>query len=577
MQAAWRALIRGNIPRTRRKFACEADATRVAYSHSSMPVWPKSIYTFGVNLQTAGVEWKLLRKKRAGPAFQEKTLGHLTKRLALASYWQKAGVEAGMPYVNFRARVPLHSLEQLTPAIERMKQGEADVLWPGRCALFALTAGTTTGQPRHLPVTEELLAHFRRAGFDALLYYTVRVRHAGAFRGRHLFYSGSTALSPIGEGAGPKPYAGDLSGIAALNLPAWADKHLYEPGAAIAQISDWDQQLAAIAARTGPRDISLFAALPSWAALITDALRDKYSIARRRITHLQAHWPNLECYVHSGVPIAPFADELRQTLGPAVKFHEVFAASEGFFAAQDADANKGLRLMSDVGIFFEFIPLADFDEARLHQIGPKAVPLVEVKVGVDYAMIITTPGGLARYVLGDVVRFLSTEPPRFISVGRTRLRLNAYEENVSEKDLTEVLVTICRRRGWRLMNFHVAPLSVQGQPPTGTTRNPIGTKSGPKGRHEWWIELKPGTVATPTGVQMSADLDAELQRVSPSYNAKRETGVLDAPFVRLVMPGVFEHWLRYRQKWGGQHKTPRCRSDRLVADELGSITHFARD
>ena len=123
--------------------------------------------------------------------------------------------------------------------------------------------------------------------------------------------------------------------------------------------------------------------------------------------------------------------------------------------------------------------------------------------------------------------------------GRTRLRLNAFGENVSERDLTEVLVTICRRRGWRLTNFHVAPLLIQGPPMMGMTRNPLGHKSGPKGRHEWWIELKPGTVATPTGVQMSADLDAELQRVSPGYGSKREARVLDAPFVRLVMPGVF--------------------------------------
>lgn len=567
-----------------------------------MPVWPKSIYTFGVNLKTAAVEWKLLRKKRAGPAWQEKTFAELTKRLAKTSHWRKAGVEAEMSYASFRARVPLHTTEQLAPAIERMKQGESDVLWPGRCSLFATTAGTTTGQPRHLPVTEELLEHFRRAGFDALLYHTVRVRHAGAFRGRHLFYGGSTALVPLGETPEPKPYAGELSGIAALNLPAWVEKHFYEPGTAIAQIPDWDAQLAALAARTGPRDVSLLAALPSWASLIADALREKYSIAKRRITHLQAHWPNLECYVHGGVPIGPFQEELRTMLGPTVTFHEVFVASEGFFAAQDTDANKGMRLMPDTGIFFEFVPLADFDETRLEQTGPKAVPLAEVKVGLDYAMIVTTPGGLARYVLGDVVRFLSTEPPRFIYVGRTRLRLNAFGENVSEKDITDTMVTVCRRRGWRIVNFHVAPLPTTPadgtQSPLGLTRSPLGasrsplgttnspltlTRSplsaprGPKGRHEWWLELKPGTVTTPIGSQIAADLDIELRRTNLAYDAKRESGVLDAPFVRLVMPGVFEHWLRFHQKWGGQHKTPRCRSDRLVADELGTITHFAQD
>ncbi len=531
-----------------------------------MPVWPKSFYTFGLSLKTAATEWKL-RKKRDAAAAQEKALAALTPRLAATSFWREAGVEAGMPYARFQSRVPLQTYEKLAPAIVRMQAGEADVLWPGRCALFALSAGTTNGYPKRLPVTEEMLAHFRRAGVDALLYYTVRVRHAGVFSGRHLLLGGSTALTPIAEAAPQEAYAGDLSGIVAVNLPTWAERHLYEPGARAAKLTDWDEKLEAIITRTRQCDITLLAGIPQWLVQLADKMRARGAEAGQQLAQLQNIWPNLECVIHTGAPLAPFAAELRAALGAAPKFHEVFAASEGFIATQDAEApSAGLRLMADHGVFFEFLPLADFDGARLEQLGPKTVPLAGVRSGTDYVLVLTTPAGLARYVLGDVVRFVSTEPPRFVSVGRTELRLNSCSEQVMEKELTDALVAVCARHNWTIVNFHVALLPATASL-TGQNR----------GRHEWWIELKPGTVATPIGPQIAAELEVELQRANPNYTARRKTGVLDAPVVRLVMPGVFEHWLRYQSRWGGQHKLPRCSSDRLIADELAQITNFARD
>jgi hypothetical protein len=209
--------------------------------------------------------------------------------------------------------------------------------------------------------------------------------------------------------------------------------------------------------------------------------------------------------------------------------------------------------------------MPDFDESRLEQLGPKAVPLADVKPGVDYAIVLTTPAGLARYVLGDVVRFLSTAPPRLVYVGRTSMRLGAFGEKLTERELTEALVTLCHRRNWHIVNFHVAPLLSQDL--TGQNR----------GRHEWWIELKPGTLTTPTGPQMAGELDIDLQRLNEDYAMRRRSSAIEPPVVRLVMPGVFEHWLRHHHRWGGQQKLERCRADRRVADELAHITNFARD
>ena len=446
-----------------------------------------------------------------------------------------------------------------------MKRGETDVLWPGRCTFFAVSPGTTAVRAKYLPITEEMLAHFRRAGFDSLLYYTVRVRQAGVFSGRHLFLGGSTGLARIAETVGHEVFAGDLSGIAALNLPDWIERHLYEPGTAIAQMTDGPGKIKAIVDRTMNRDISLLAGIPSWVLLIAHALRKAADEGGQRIAHLQALWPNLECLVHGGVPIAPFYDELREVLGPGVNFHEVYPASEGFIAAQDSAASAGLRLMADTGIYFEFLPMAEFDENRLEQLGPKAISLTEVRMGIDYALLLTTPAGLARYVIGDVVRFLCVEPPRLIYVGRTKLRLSAFGEHVIEKELTDALLAVCRRNRWSIGDFHVAPLFSETM--TGAKR----------GRHEWWIELKPGSVTMPNGPQIARELDVELRRLNGNYDAKRGGGGLESPVVRLVMPGVFEHWLRYHEKWGGQSRTPRCRSDRLVAGELAQIMNFAVD
>jgi hypothetical protein len=526
-----------------------------------MPVWPKSFITFGASVLTARTASRLRQRSRAVEQ-QERTFRALALKLAATRFWSAAGVERGISYDQFRVRVAPRDHAQLAPAIEQTKRGESDVLWPGRCRLFATTSGTSGGALRHLPVTEDLLAHFRRATVASLFYYTARAGHAGVFRGRHVLLGGSTTLTPLPEAQPHEAYAGELSGIAALNLPAWADKHFYEPGASIAQMADWPARIAAIVARTSACDITLLAGLPNWTLALAETLLERSGGGQKRT--LRDLWPNLECFVHAGQPIAPYHDELRARLGANVSFHEVYPATEGFIAAQDVEASAGLRLMTNAGIFFEFLPLVDFDAAR-EALASKVVPLSEAKPGVDYVLLLTTPGGLCRYAIGDVVRFTSLEPPRLVYVGRTKLRLNVFGEQVAEKDLTDALTAVCRRHKWSPVNFHVAPMFLSDL--TGQNR----------GRHEWWIELRPGTVSTPTGPQMAAELDAELQRSGPHYQSRRKAGALEAPYVRLVMPGVFEHWLRFHHKWGGQHRMPRCRGDRLIADELAQVTNFARD
>jgi hypothetical protein len=507
---------------------------------------------------------RLRREKDAGAA-QETVLDNLIRKLACASVWEAAGVEPGMTYDAFRERVPLQAYGDLAPHIDRMKKGAEGVLWPGKCQIYAVSSGTTDGTPKYIPMTEPMLSHFKGCGIDSALWYMARSRGSRILGGRLLFTGGSTALVPIAESDPFEAYSGELDAIGALNMPGWVEGHLYEPGTEIAQMGDWTAKVAAIAERTAGLDIRLLAGLPNWVLLVAEALRARACPEGERAPSLQSIWPNLECFAHGGIPIAPFQDELRAVLGPTVAFHESYRAAEGFIAAQDAESAAGLRLMVSAGIFYEFIPMSDFEESRMSSLGAMAVPLSGVETGVDYALVLTTPAGFARYVLGDVVRFVSTHPARLMYVGRTKLQLNAFGERVTEREITDALLAVCRRNGWTIVNFHVAPL----------LSGAVTGRGG--GRHEWWVELKAGTATTPTGPLIAVELDTELRKLNRDYDSKRTGAALDAPFVRLVMPGVFEHWMRFHGKWGGHNKMPRCRSDRKIADELGEALQFAKD
>ena len=524
---------------------------------------PQSLLSLGAGWMAAH-RARQLRARGWALKAQAGVAATLRQKLAVTAYGRAHGIEPRLTSAAWRERVPLRTYEGFAPYVDRMKAGETDVLWPGRCDYYAVSSGTTAGRTKYLPITPDMLEHFRKAGLDSLLYYAARAGHGKVFGGKHLFLGGATTLSPLPEAGGRPAFAGDLSGITALNLPAWVEKHLYEPGAEIAQLADWPAKIDAIARRCAGRDIRMLAGIPSWVLILAAAVLEEAGRAAggKKFTTLREVWPRFECLVHGGVPIGPFAEELHAVCGPGVNFHEVYPASEGFIAAQDAEASAGLRLVADAGIYYEFLPLNEFDEDRLGHLGARAVPLEGVKVGVDYALIMSTPAGLTRYVIGDVVRFISTEPARLVYAGRTKLQLSAFGEHVIEKELTDALTAVCTRHHWQVVNFHVAPIFINSL---------VGQK---RGSHEWWLELRPGTEETPTGPVLAEFLDAELQRLNDDYEAKRKGGGLLSPTVRLVMPGVFEQWQRAAGRWGGQNKMPRCRSDRKIADELAKFAPF---
>lgn len=357
----------------------------------------------------------------------------------------------------------------------------------------------------------------------------------------------------------------DLSTLAAVQHPEWIACHYFEPGSRIALLKNWDNMVEQTLKRTRKRDISLIAGNPQWLLAFSRQALKRVSTAKRKYAFLAKLWPQLRCIVLSGDFPAPITGQLKKIAGSGVMMHEAFATAEAVIAAQGPGSLPGLRLLAETGVYFEFLPLDDYDPDKLDELGEKAVALPEVSPDRNYLLVLTTPAGLVRHLSGDVVKFASMRPPRILPMGQISLRLNTFSENVFARDMVDVITTLCRAKKWSLTFFHVAPLP---------SRSELGVTHG---CHEWWIELRPGTVDTPMGPTIAKELDHLLQSSHEGYKSQRAAGNLSAPYVRLVMPGAFEHWMKHNQLWGGPHKLPITRNDRKIADSLTGMARFAID
>jgi len=492
-----------------------------------------------------------------GSVAQRETFAELMRQAGGTEFANLHGLQADTSYEQFRDKVPVRTYDWFDPFIRRMAAGEEDVLVKGRCPFFVETAGATGANQKLLPVPGPQLAHFRQGLQHALFLQAQRAGHSRVFLGKHLHVGASISVLEY-HGS----YRTSLDGILTLCLTPWAETHLRAPTSNIAEMPEGAAKIEAIARSMIGRDVTLIAGTPGSTSALSAAARDFCSTGKKRITHLQAVWPNLHCFLHTGAPLGFFGDGLRETLGPTVTFHEVYAAAEGIIAAQDIGKPTGLRVLSDTGIFFEFLPLALFHEANLAKMGPHCVPLERVEEGVDYVPILTTPAGLFRYALTDIVRFVPAEIPRLQFVGRVGLHLNSAGEQVTEREVLETLQTVCIRNGWQAIACHVAPYE---------QRFAAGQVAS---AHEWWLELRTHTIKTPTANVLGPEFDAELSRRNPHYAACRQKNLLGAPVIRLVMPGVFESWGREQRKTASASKMPRCRPDRLVADQLAALAPF---
>ncbi len=515
---------------------------------------------FLVNLWTGFKVARFARQQKTlgrSVANQHAAFAERLQGLAGTEFASLHGLEPDSPYTYFRDRVPLRTYAWFAPFIQRMAAGEEDVLVPGKCPFFVETAGAGGDAPKLLPVPGAMLAHYRQGLDEALFFYAHRTGHVGVFTGQHLQVGATTKLAETNG-----TFRGSFDGMLALCQPPCVAPHFHSPPPAVAELPEGAEKIDAIAQAMLRRDVTLVTGTPALVCALSLAAREKASVGKQRMTHLQAVWPNLECFLYTGAPLGLFGDALRASLGPSVNFHELYAAAEGIFAAQDSSAPGALRLLSDTGIFFEFLPLEACTEATLARAGALCATLDHVETGVNYVPVITTPAGLTRYVTDDIVRFTTVDPPRLQFVGRHALELNSVGEHVTEREVFETLQAVCARNGWQAIAFHVAPY--EQRLGAGQVVNV----------HEWWLELGTHTMKTPTANVLGPEFDAELAQRNRDYASRRANGTLGAPLVRLVMPGVFQSWAREQNKTASASKLPRCRSDRLIADQLAAIAPF---
>jgi hypothetical protein len=425
--------------------------------------------------------------------------------------------------------------------------GEQNLIWPSEIKWFAKSSGTTSDRSKYIPISPESLEDCHlRSGKDIFLLYADRFPETGVFMGKSLAIGGSTNININSENS----FYGDLSAVLIKNMPFWTYFHRV-PREEIALIEDWEEKLDRIVENTFNKNVTNIIGVPTWLLV----LLKKILVYTGKDNILEV-WPNIELFVHGGVSFLPYRNSYQKLIpSSAMTYLETYNASEGFFGIQDETycggsvGDKGLLLMLDYGIYYEFIKLSDYLEGKT-----TAIPLSEVEIDVNYAMLISTNGGLWRYLIGDTVSFVSKNPYKIKITGRTKHYINAFGEEVIIDNAQSALSYSCEKTGAQIREYTAAP---------------IFYSSGPEGGHEWLFEF----LVPPSDIHQFVELlDSKLREVNSDYDAKRYKDItLGFPKYTVLKDGVFYSWLREKGKLGGQHKVPRLSNTREYVDELLKI------
>lgn len=459
---------------------------------------------------------------------------------ARTEYFARYGLGGFERVEAFQRRLPIVGYDDLQGDIERVRRGEANVLWPGRAVWFAQSSGTTGDRSKYIPITRESLrqCHFQ-GGRDTMAVFAYYHPESRAFRGKTLTLGGSHRLDTLGAGA----QSGDLSAILIRNMPRWADR-LREPSTQVALIPDFERKVEAICRECSRKHITSFAGVPSWNLVLMNRLLEYTGT-----DSLLEVWPDLSLFIHGGVSFAPYREQYERIIpSTQMKYMETYNASEGFFALQDNLSTRDMLLMLDYGVFYEFLPVNELHDPS------KAITLADVQTGVNYAMIISTNGGLWRYMIGDTVEFTSLAPHKIRITGRTKSYINAFGEELIIDNADRAITAAAVATGAKVLDYTAAPIFMDGRS---------------KGGHEWLVEFD----TPPSDVMLFAEiLDRTLQEVNSDYAAKRfKNSTLMPPKLVVARKGVFYRWMQNRQKLGGQNKVPRLANDRLYIDQLLTI------
>lgn len=472
---------------------------------------------------------------------QQEVFIKLVEQAARTTWGVQYGYDSIYSIEEFQQRVPVSTYDDMKPYINRLREGEQNLLWPTEIKWFAKSSGTTSDKSKFIPVSFEALedCHFR-GGKDVIAFYTKERPENGILKGKGLTLGGSAEVNKFSN----ESYYGDLSAVLIENLPFWA-QFIRTPAAEIALIPDFEEKLEKIIQHTINENVTSIAGVPSWNLVLLQAILD--FTGKDNILEV---WPNLELFTHGGISFTPYREQYKKLIpSERMSYLETYNASEGFFGIQDELDRDDMLLMLDLGVFYEFIPLNQLDDPN-----PPAYTVKEVQRGVNYAMIISTNGGLWRYMIGDTVVFTSLLPHRIKISGRTKFYINAFGEEVIEDNAEKALMEACQQTGAIIKEY---------------TAGPQFMTTDSKGAHEWMIEFdtKPQSLDF-----FTRTLDKALCNLNSDYEAKRHKNItLEEPRVVSLEPGTFYKWMQKRGKLGGQNKIPRLSNDRKYLEELQDI------
>ena len=468
---------------------------------------------------------------------QQATFNQLLKGGKHTLFGKEHHFESIQNYQDFQQQIPIRTYEQLQPYIQQMMQGKADILWRGKTKWFSRSSGTTGSKSKYIPVSQENLYQCHlKGGHDMMAAWYHTNPDTKIFSGSKGILMGGEIM-PFDTQA--KTFVGDVSAIMIKNMPFYA-KYFLTPDVHTSLLSDWEEKIEKIAQQAVHQNITNISGVPTWTLLLF-----------RRILELSGKetlsevYPNFELYSHGGVHFEPYRSQFESLFPHGIGYRNGYNASEGFFAGQIRPNDKGMQLLLNNGVFFEFVPLEE-----LQQEHPKAYTLEEVELEKDYALVVSTNAGLWRYLVGDTIRFVSLFPHQIQITGRTAQFINVFGEEVMVWNTDKALVKTCQMIPAAVADYSIAPIFMQHE----------------KGGHEWVIEFK----KTPTDVAYFAkELDLNLQKINSDYAAKRYKSMALAPLKLNVVPeGTFNKWLKSKGKLGGQNKVPRLSANRQYIEEI---------
>jgi len=440
-------------------------------------------------------------------------------------------------YPDFTKHIPLQNYESLANYIDTMRDGAQNVLTSQKVKWFAKSSGTSNAKSKFIPITKSALEdnHYK-AVKDLLAVYLHNNPEAKMFEGKGLRLGGSSELYKESDTS-----FGDLSAIIIENLPIWADLKS-TPKQKTALLAEWESKMEQIITETVPENVTNLAGVPSWMLVLI-----KKILSDTKKENLLEIWPNLEVYFHGGVSFKPYKAQFEKLIPNAdFKYYEIYNASEGFFAFQDQNDSEELLLLLDYGIFYEFIPMDSFEGLQ-----SKTIPLEKVALDKNYALVITTNGGLWRYIVGDTIAFSCLKPYRIKVTGRTQHYINTFGEELIMDNAEKALAKTCKAFDTIVQEYTVAPIFMA---------------DNSKGKHQWLIEFiqKPNDL-----IDFANTLDKALQDLNSDYEAKRYKDItLDNLEISIAQQGLFHKWLEKHQKIGGQHKIARLQNNRSLIEEL---------